>query len=271
MPFPSYSEFEKKVARYLDQSVPYEDADMKKWANVTADMRLEPGMALLYPDTEGRFYSVQDWVFGLEAEVRGQGVPSDFMMALRDSGKGWRNEKALKVYEEYCEEARQLVEDLKPVWKTLKPTHTRWEETAHLPLVVAIQIINKLHDLLKEKQEEGEGEGQGEGQGEGEGQGKEGKGKPQEGDDGTPSEGGGDGEGGDLDPTDSKSNRSREGGKKGIKLEDLEKILKGEGKALDPSSAMKQDVQNKLPQLPHELYVPNGKGVVIRSMFKGRK
>lgn len=268
MPFPTFKEFESKIVPHLDQSVPYGEANMKKWANVTADMRLEPGMALLYPDTEGRFYSVQDWVFGLEADVRGQGVPSDFMMALRDSGKGWRNENALKVYEEYCEEARLLVETLKPVWKTLKPTHTRWEETAHLPLVVAIQIINKLHDLLKEKLEDGEGRGKGKGEGEpGEGDPSEGKGKGK----GDPSEGGegsADGDSSEVDPSDEKS---RVGGKKGIKLEDLEKILKGEGKALDPSSAMQQDVEKNTKNLDHALYVPNGHKPIYRSMFKPSK
>lgn len=249
-PFPSFAEFEKKIGVHLDQSIPYHQADLKKWANVAADMRLEPGMARLYPDTEVRFHSIQSWVHKIEADVRGTSVPSDFLMSLRDAGKGWVSDKSKAVYSEYSEEARQLVEDLRPVWSVLRPTNTDWHSTAHLPVVVAIQIINKLHALLKEKTQQ-EQDGNGDPQ-DGNGDPQEGKGDPQE------------GKGKESKP-------NPKGGKDGISVSDLDKLLKGEGKALDPSSAMKQAVQKASQTLDHKLYVPNGYQPVVRSMFDKKR
>lgn len=281
LPFPSFADFEKKIGVHLDQGIPYHQADLKKWANVAADMRLEPGMARLYPDTEVRFHSIQSWVHKIEAEVRGTSVPSDFLMALRDSGKGWVSDKSKAVYAEYSEEARQLVENLRPIWGVLRPTHTEWHNTAHLPVVVAIQIINKLHDLLKEKmQQEQNGEGKGDPQdGKGEpqqGKGSSGEGDPQQGD-GEPQQGEGKGKGepqqgeGKGEPQDGKGKPNPKGGKNGISVSDLDKLLKGEGEALDPSSAMKQAVQKASNKLDHKLYVPNGYQPVVRSMFDKKK
>ena len=89
--FPTYEQFRTKVGRHLDFTIPYGDCNFPKWVNVTADMRLEPGMSLEFPEVEHRFHSIQSWCHDLESEVRGQKVASDFMMALRDSGKGWIN------------------------------------------------------------------------------------------------------------------------------------------------------------------------------------
>jgi len=236
---------------------------MKKWCNVTADMRLEPGMALLFPETSSRFEAIQDWVFEIESKVRGTTVPSDFLMCLRDMGKGWRNETALKVYEEYSTEARDLVDSLKTEWQQLRPTHTKWEETAHLPVRVAVQIINSLHSLLEDKRkDDGKGKGKGKGKGEGEGEGK-GEGKDEGKDEGEGvDDGSGDGEG------EENKTPSPKGGRKGISLEDLDNILKGQGEALDPSSAMSERVKENKQNLDHELYIPNGIKPTYRSMWK---
>ena len=232
--FPSYQEFRTKVGRHLSFNIPYHSCNFPKWVNVTADMRLEPGMALEYPEVAHRFFAIQSWCHDLESEGRGQDVPSDFMMALRDSGKGWINDDSKKVYSEYNEEARNLVAQLKPIWSELRPTNTDWEETAHLPVYVAVEIINALHNLLKEPENGGGGGGGGQG-GEGEG------------DKGNSGEGEGDDKG-----------NGNTAGKSPMSLDDIKRVLRGEGEALDPNKAMKKEVQKHSRELDHALYIPNG-------------
>ena len=190
--FPTYEQFRSKVGRHLDVTVKYHHCDFPKWVNVTADMRLEPGMALEYPEVEHRFFAIQTWCHELEAEVRGKKVPSDFLMALRDSGKGWVNDESSDVYSQYGQEARDLVEYLKPIWSELKPRNTDWEASAHTPVYVAVEVINALHKLLKEPQKpKGPGGNKGNGKGEkGKGNPTEGNGNPNEGE--SPTEGKGD-------------------------------------------------------------------------------
>ena len=113
--FPTFAEFYTHVGRHLEMEIPYHESNLPKWVNVTADMRLEPGMALSYPEVEHRFHAIQSWCHELESEGRGQEVPSDFLMALRDSGKGWVSDESKAVYAEYKQEARDLVDYLKPI------------------------------------------------------------------------------------------------------------------------------------------------------------
>jgi hypothetical protein len=228
--FPTFEEFRSKVGRHLDSSIEYHQCDFPKWVNVTADMRLEPGMALEYPEVEHRFHAIQTWCHDLEAEVRGQGVPNDFLMALRDAGKGWMSDESMAVYAEYQQEARDLVEYLKPIWSELKPRNTEWESSAHTPVYVAVEIINALSKLLKEPPP-----------------------PPQP-------KGGGGGLGGFGTPTSGV-------GKTPMSLEDIKRLLEGEGEALDPSKAMEKEVSKNAQHLDHALYIPNGFKPVYRKLL----
>ena len=252
--FPSYQEFYTKVGRHLDVDIEYHKCNFPKWVNITADMRLEPGMALSYPEVEHRFFSIQEWCHQLESEVRGQTKASDFTMAIRDSGKGWVNEDSKKIYNEYAQEARDLVDYLKPIWGELKPRNTDWESSAHLPVYVAVEIVNALSKLLSQTPPPpppgGGGGGQG-GQGEGEGQGQGQDEGGQGGDDGK-----------DQDPQNGQS-----AGKSPMSLDDIEKILNGHGEALDPSKAMEQDVNRNKEDLDHALYIPNGSKPIYRKFI----
>ncbi len=50
-------------------------------------------------------------------------------------------------------------------------------------------------------------------------------------------------------------------------LDDIEKILNGQGEALDPSKAMAQDVEKNKKDLDHELYIPNGSKPIYRKFI----
>ena len=245
--FPTFEQFRSKVGRHLDMNIPYHESNMPKWVNVTADMRLEPGMALAYPEVEHRFHAIQTWCHGLEAEVRGQKVPGDFLMALRDAGKGWVNDESEAVYAEYQQDARDLVDYLKPIWSELKPRNTDWADSAHLPVYVAVEVINALHKLLKDPPDGGGGGGGGNGKG---------KGDPQD-------QGKGGGQGDPQDPQDPQQSA----GKSPMSLEHIKRLLDGEGEALDPNSAMKQEVNKNKQLLDHELYIPNGAKPIYRKLL----
>ena len=248
--FPTYEQFRTRVGRHLDQKIAYHKCNFPKWVNVTADMRLEPGMSLEFPEVEHRFFSIQEWCHQLEAEGRGLRVPGDFLMALRDSGKGWINDDSKQVYSEYKQEARDLVDYLKPIWSELKPRNNDWESSAHLPVYVAVEIINALQKLLEEPEKKGKGKGKGKGQGKGEcqGQGNE------------PSDEKGQGQGKDKA-------EGKEAGKSPMSLDDIKRLLDGEGEALDPSKAMEQEVNKNKQHLDHELYIPNGAKPVYRKFL----
>ena len=88
-------------------------------------------------------------------------------MALRDKGKGWRDEAAEKVYQEYSQEARDLVDQLEPIWSQVLKRGTL-EDTAHLPLAVGLKLLNEIADLVKEPEppeEEGQGRSNPDGRG----------------------------------------------------------------------------------------------------------
>lgn len=239
--FPSYQEFRSKVGRHLDPNINYHECNFPKWVNVTADMRLEPGMSLQFPEVEHRFHSIQTWVHELESEVRRQSPAGDFLMALRDAGKGWVSDDSKAVYDQYGQEARDLVDHLKPIWSELKPLNVDWESSAHLPVYVAVEVINALHKLLKEPPPPPQPQG-----GEGNCEGEPESSNPQD----------GSGE----DPTNGC-------GKSPMDLDDIKRILNGEGEALDPSSAMKKEVEKNKQHLDHELYIPNGSKPIYRKMF----
>jgi hypothetical protein len=52
-----------------------------------------------------------------------------------------------------------------------------------------------------------------------------------------------------------------------MSLDDIRRLLQGEGEALDPSSAMEQDVKKNKQQLDHELYIPNGSKPIYRKLL----
>lgn len=254
--FPSFQEFLTKVGRHLDISIAYHECNFPKWVNVVADMRLEPGMALQYPEVEHRFHSIQTWVHNLEQEVRATSVAGDFMCALRDAGKGWVSAESQAVYKEYHKDARDMVEMLKPVWGQLKPKDTDWESSAHLSVYVAVEVINALHKLLKEPPPPPKGGG-----GDGDPNDEQGQDQSQ-GQDQDQSQGQG------QDQSQDQSQGQGQGqGKSPMSLDDIRRLLQGEGEALDPSSAMKQDVKKNKQQLDHELYIPNGSKPIYRKFL----
>ena len=96
-------------------TIPYHESNIPKWVNVTLTrMKLERNGSSL-SEVEHRFHAIQTWCHGLEAEVRGKKVPSSFLMALRDAGKGWVSDESKAVYGEYSEDARDLVDYLRPI------------------------------------------------------------------------------------------------------------------------------------------------------------
>ncbi len=52
-----------------------------------------------------------------------------------------------------------------------------------------------------------------------------------------------------------------------MSLEDIKRLLEGEGEALDPNSAMEQEVNKHKQSLDHELYIPNGSKPVYRKLI----
>ena len=59
----------------------------------------------------------------------------------------------------------------------------------------------------------------------------------------------------------------QQAGKSPMSLDDIEKILNGEGEALDPSKAMEQEVNKNKEDLDHELYIPNGSKPIYRKFI----
>lgn len=52
-----------------------------------------------------------------------------------------------------------------------------------------------------------------------------------------------------------------------MSLDDIKRLLDGEGEALDPNSAMKQEVNKNKQLLDHELYIPNGAKPIYRKFI----
>ena len=146
--YPTEKEFDENILPYIQEKQQvYSQADLPKWVNVLADGRLERGISLLIPGSDKYFFAIQNWCHRLEADNRGKEKSSDFMMALRDSVKGWDCDSARQVYSEYLPEARELVEELKPIWSKVIPKNTKWDQTVHLPLQAALEIVNAIKDL----------------------------------------------------------------------------------------------------------------------------
>ena len=245
---PSLSEWQEKVGKHI--SLPlntYVKANLKQMINLLADIRLENGMVLEFPQIQNKFHAVQSWVHKLEEGVRGKSADSDFKMALRDKGKGWVNEEASKVYSEYCQEARDLVDELEPIWSVLIPTNTDWKSTAHLPLLQAILLIEALHKM---NGDQGEGD-----QDDQDDQDDQGGGDQGEGDQGGGDQGNGDNQGGDDQDG---GGGQDEGGLGAGKDEMIKDLLEGKGEYLDPMSAMKKQVEILEEQLGHKIYTPHG-------------
>jgi hypothetical protein len=290
--YPSRQEFDQHILPYItNEPRVYSNSDLGKWVNVLADGRLENGISLQFPDVERYFYAIQNWVHRLEAENRGQEASSDFMMALRDAVKGWDNESAREVWEEYLPEARDLVEKLKPIWSKVLPKNTNWNETAHLPLQAALEIVNAIKDEFENESKNQQGQdsqdsedqgqqgqdsgGQGSGDQDSESQdsddqgqqGQQGQDSGGQGSDDQDSEsqdsGGQDSEsqGQDQQGQQGQGSQDSQGSSKKGTLEMLEDLLNGEGKALDPNSGMAENMRQVEEKLGHKIYVPNNKPI----------
>lgn len=255
--FPSYDSFKRKVAVHWKPEVAYHKAQPHQITNLLADMRLEPGFVLKYPHTAGRFHAIQAWVHGLEEEVRGTVLASDFKMCMRDLGKGWFDRASTEVYYEYAQEARDLVEATRPIWEVVRPTNQDWASTAHLPVSQMILLINELEDLLHNPDRQG-----GQGQGQGDGEPSEGQGQGQGQGDGEPSEGQGQGQG-NGEPSEG---QEKTYGNQGLSRDAIEALLNGEGEAHDPSSAHSAGVTKGKKNLGHTPYIKNGNPVSYRKL-----
>ena len=150
-PLPSEEDFNAKVLPHIKLSAQeYRRADLHKWVNLVADIRLERWVGKEYPATIPDFFAVQRWVQKLEAPGRGTSFAGDFLMALRDKGKGWHDEASEVVYQEYSKGAKDLVDRLEPIWSQVYAEGSL-KETVHLPLVVGLQLVNEIASLLNQE------------------------------------------------------------------------------------------------------------------------
>ena len=176
---------------------------LPKWSNLTADIRLERMMGHMYPNTITRFHAIQKWIHGMELPTRkAQKFGDHLMCGIRDFGKGWGN----PVWTEYTQEARDEVMRLSPLIKQLWTEGQSIEDTVHLPVQVALELLIELNEQSLLPPDDGQGgdgdEGEGQG-GEGtmsdpcDGDGDEGQGEGQgdQGDDQGEGEGQGEGRG----------------------------------------------------------------------------
>jgi hypothetical protein len=295
--YPSRQEFDQHILPYITNGPSvYLNAELGKWVNVLADGRLENGIAMQFPDTKRYFYAIQRWVHRLEAEGRGENASSDFMMALRDAVKGWDEDSAREVWEEYLPEARDLVEKLKPIWSKVLPKNTNWSKTAHLPLQAALEIVNVIKDEFENEKQDQQGQGSEDQESKSQGQDSESQGQGSDDQDsdaqGSESQGSGDqdsddqgsgdqgsddqgsddqgqegqgsddqgqeGQGQEGQGSDDQGQEGQDSSKKGT-LEMLEDLLNGHGKALDPNSAIEENIRQVEEKLGHKIYVPNNK------------
>ena len=283
-PCPHKRDFDKLVLPLLQHDHhTYRRANLFKWQNVLADIRLERRMGKRYPATVQSFFAIQRWVHRLEAEVRGKSLAGDYLMALRDMGKGWRDEFSEAVYAEYSQEARDLVEETRPIWeKVLKSGSI--EATAHLPLTSALELVNYLKDLWNAQEQEqknqqssdrGEPSDSDEGSDSSEGSGSEGDDdmlrdllgeNGEDSGDGDDSDEGSDSneDSGDGEPFDSNSGSASQAGNQGSEM--IRDLLEGVGEALDPGSAMEKQVRVVEKKLGHKIYDPSNDKVEYRKL-----
>ena len=297
-PNPTEFEFNKKIVKHIKlEPQVYSRANLHKWVNLLADIRLERWVGKEYPASVPDFFAIQRWVHKLESEGRGTSFAGDFLMALRDKGKGWRDEAAEKVYQEYSQEARDLVEKLEPIWSQVLKEGAL-EDTAHLPLACGLKLLNEIADLVKdpedknakrknkksgeesgEESEGGSDEGSGEDSDEGSDEGSGGDSGEDSDEDSSGDSGGDSGgdsdeesgeesEGGsDGDSSGDSDQATSEGGKDGsLGLEKIASLLEGEGEAMDPSSAMEENIKIVEKKFGHKIYVPNNENISYRKL-----
>ena len=287
---PREDEFNKKVKKHIKLTrQEYGRANLHKWVNLLADIRLERWVGKEYPASVPDFFAIQRWVHKLEEPNRGKTFAGDFLMALRDKGKGWRDEAAEKVYQEYSQEARDLVDRLEPIWSQVLKKGTL-EDTAHLPLACGLKLLNEIADLVKDPEPpEGAGsedpDGEGSSSGSGSGSSKEGssdeedgesKGSGDEDEEGNSSDEEGNSSDGEGDPSDGDSSgdgddgqgdTSPQGGKEGsLDIGKISSLLDGDGDALNPSSAMEENIKVVEKKYGHKVYVPNEKKIIYRKL-----
>lgn len=219
---------------------------LHRHANLMADIRLERRLGARYGGLKARFTSLQEWVNKLEEEARAKGeMASLLMMSLRDIGKGWLTQAEWEKL--YPKQARDFVLANKPIWEGLTQVTSSDEASGHEPVEAALRwAIALLEDGQEPEEPEEGGDGGGDGDEDGpdgggkEGKGKEGKGKGKDGE-------GEDGEGEDV------------GGGHGLPSGDISNILKGQYKAHDPSSAVKEAFEKGSKEIDHKVWVDGAK------------
>jgi hypothetical protein len=255
------------IERFLSKG--YKPKNLHKWTNLTADMRLERWLVKEYPLTQSRLWAVQDWIYALEAPTRADKSKENFsshvMMYLRDVGKGHYNASYQRVKGEYHPQAVALVDGLDYLWKLLIPRDgDTVEDTAHLPLLIALSIMEAIEDgvpLPPPPPPPGGGGGGGGGDPQPP---SPPKGGGDEGDDegGDGGEGEDEGEGDEKGENDPPSSPSNQGGDP-IGEKELEDLFK-DGQALDPSSAYEEAKKQRRATIDHKVYAGTGERYSVK-------
>lgn len=241
----------KNLAPTIDRMLNkgYKPKNLHRWTNITADMRLERWLVMQYPLTQSRLGATQRWVYKLEQPVRSDlskdAFPSHVMMYLRDVGKGHYNSDYRKTITEYHPQAVSLVDSLEYLWRQLVPrSDDTVRDTVHLPLLIALSLMEAIEDgKAKPPQPKPP--------------------KPPKGD--LPTEPGDEpGEPGDEPSDDEPTVPDNQGGEPCGEKE-LDDLLNGKGKALDPSSAYEKDKQNNRKKIDHQIYAGSGEKFVTKS------
>ena len=118
------------------------------WINLTADIRLEVLMGRRFPQLCGRFTDLAAWCWRGEAKSRPQ-MGVEFV--IRDLGKGWGadNGSLAANISGYDPEKVELAEHLRPIWEELLiGDEMDPEKTCHLPVSVALRLLNAIFDLI---------------------------------------------------------------------------------------------------------------------------
>jgi hypothetical protein len=146
-----------------------------RWSNVCADIRLEKMMSKLYPESEVRFHSIQEWIWNdLEKQARlsgdlGKNQANCIALMIRDLGKDHKSKSQQRVFNEYATIYPKLWEcalSVKHLWQQLQVSIKEYttfkkktdmekeiEKSVHLPLTIAMQILMSLQ-LPKENKKD---------------------------------------------------------------------------------------------------------------------
>jgi hypothetical protein len=258
------------IQRLIDKG--YKPRQLHKWTNITADMRLERWLSLEYPLSRPRLEAVQKWVYSLEAKVRAdksaQNFPSHVLMYLRDVGKGHYNADFHSAKSEYHPDAIKLVDSLDYLWKQLIPRDgDTVEETVHLPLLIALSLMEAIEDGKNpppppppqdDPQEPPQEPPQDDPQ--------EPPQEPPQGDDpqGDDPQEPPQGDDPQDDPQgDDPQEPSNEGGDP-VGEKEIDDLLKGAGKALDPSTAYEEDKKSVRKKIDHTVYTGSGERYTVK-------